>query len=612
MDNKTFESASLLKSYDQYITKYSQKEILDKSSILQHRTGSELPEECTFKLLLVDQFYHSNPSITAFLNSIQFNGSYKTCLVINDDEPLSRKIEFNLFDHVIYLNKDIDQLYFQLHQFFVACQKESFSRYKLFLTSDVFLQFHADRRTLVDTNSSQYSPFIGKDDQVSFTQEIELKLSACHYVHTAEINFNKCKINCHLYKIDEVILAVICEREKHKSVKSSASCHNGSKSNIALNEASDTIKPLASESQTSYPSKTEKFSHHERRRSSLAKLQLKMVQKSPVVDLLQRIKDQQITLNDCLHDGETKDNLFSLFEDISDVLGKLVQLPPLAKHHISDKTIGDAQSTDLAYGLLNKPSQRGKNPLKSSTRASTIHSKRNSTPTQPEVPVTELVSANLNENYVLPSSDTVALPPEGIEEIKNNSLAWEFDVFKIENLSNYTPLEHVGMELFRQFNAFKLLKIDEKTGLNWLQIIQSNYRSSNTYHNSTHAADVMQATAHFLTSTRCQNLLAPLDMVACLVAAAVHDVDHRGKTNQFLCNSMDPLAIFYNDKAVLENHHVAMGFQLTLAVDEKFNILKNLDDGEFKSFRSIVIEMVLATEMSVHFDIVNKFINLAR
>lgn len=101
-------------------------------------------------------------------------------------------------------------------------------------------------------------------------------------------------------------------------------------------------------------------------------------------------------------------------------------------------------------------------------------------------------------------------------------------------------------------------------------------------------------------------------MVACLVAAAVHDVDHRGKTNQFLCNSMDPLAIFYNDKAVLENHHVAMGFQLTLAVDEKFNILKNLDDSEFKSFRNIVIEMVLATEMSVHFDIVNKFINLAR
>lgn len=67
-------------------------------------------------------------------------------------------------------------------------------------------------------------------------------------------------------------------------------------------------------------------------------------------------------------------NIFEtqLFEDISDVLGKLVQLPPLAKHHISDKTIGDPQSTDLAYGLLNKPSQRGKNPLKSSTRASTI------------------------------------------------------------------------------------------------------------------------------------------------------------------------------------------------------------------------------------------------
>ena len=91
----------------------------------------------------------------------------------------------------------------------------------------------------------------------------------------------------------------------------------------------------------------------------------------------------------------------------------------------------------------------------------------------------------------------------------------------------------------------------------------------------------------------------------------MHDVDHRGKTNQFLCNSFDPLALLYNDKAVLENHHAATAFRLTLELDSKFNIFLNLEEGQFKELRAIVIEMVLATEMSQHFDIVNKFIACA-
>lgn len=202
-----------------------------------------------------------------------------------------------------------------------------------------------------------------------------------------------------------------------------------------------------------------------------------------------------------------------------------------------------------------------------------------------------------------------------IEQVLECKLAgvtsWEFDAFKIENLSNFSTLEVVGMRLFREFNVIQVLETDECTALNWLRIIQTNYRRTNTYHNATHASDVMQATANFLTHSRCQKLLSPLDQAACLISAAVHDVDHRGKTNQFLCNSFDPLALLYNDKAVLENHHAATAFRLTLELDSKFNIFLNLEEGQFKELRAIVIEMVLATEMSQHFDIVNKFIACA-
>ncbi|KAL8451609.1 hypothetical protein Emag_002652 [Eimeria magna] len=42
-----------------------------------------------------------------------------------------------------------------------------------------------------------------------------------------------------------------------------------------------------------------------------------------------------------------------------------------------------------------------------------------------------------------------------------------------------------------------------------------------------------------------------------LIAALAHDVDHPGVNNRSLCEEQHPLAIIYNDKAVLENHHAA-------------------------------------------------------
>ena len=62
-----------------------------------------------------------------------------------------------------------------------------------------------------------------------------------------------------------------------------------------------------------------------------------------------------------------------------------------------------------------------------------------------------------------------------------------------------------------------------------------------------------------------QNVFSNLEMFAALVAAAVHDVDHPGVTNQFLIETGDDLALLYNDNSVLENHHLAVAFK-TMAV----------------------------------------------
>lgn len=45
---------------------------------------------------------------------------------------------------------------------------------------------------------------------------------------------------------------------------------------------------------------------------------------------------------------------------------------------------------------------------------------------------------------------------------------------------------------FCRFEVFAAFNIDEKTCKAWFSVIEAHYISTNTYHNSTHAADVMQ------------------------------------------------------------------------------------------------------------------------
>ncbi|XP_077299462.1 high affinity cAMP-specific and IBMX-insensitive 3',5'-cyclic phosphodiesterase 8-like [Arctopsyche grandis] len=199
--------------------------------------------------------------------------------------------------------------------------------------------------------------------------------------------------------------------------------------------------------------------------------------------------------------------------------------------------------------------------------------------------------------------------PVQIRELLETSLQWDFDIFKLEDLTKRRPLVHLGFNLMCHFNGCSVLECEERTMLNWLTVIEMNYRTSNTYHNSTHAADVMQAVACYMRKDQLREHLEPLDEIAALIAAAAHDLDHPGTSSAFLCNSRHPLAILYNDLAVLESHHAALTFKLTLN-DDRVNIFKNLDREMYKIARQTVIDMILATEMTRHFEHLAKFVNV--
>ncbi|NXJ68705.1 PDE8B phosphodiesterase, partial [Rostratula benghalensis] len=218
-------------------------------------------------------------------------------------------------------------------------------------------------------------------------------------------------------------------------------------------------------------------------------------------------------------------------------------------------------------------------------------------------------SKNMNLSHShLSVPNTINDVPPCIAQLLDNEESWDFNIFELEAVTNKRPLVYLGLKVFARFGVSEFLNCSEATLRAWLQMIEANYHSSNSYHNSTHAADVLHATAFFLGKERVKGSLDHLDEVAALIAATIHDVDHPGRTNSFLCNAGSELAVLYNDTAVLESHHTALAFQLTNK-DSKCNIFKNIDRNHYRTLRQAIIDMVLATEMTKHFEHVNKFVN---
>jgi hypothetical protein len=231
----------------------------------------------------------------------------------------------------------------------------------------------------------------------------------------------------------------------------------------------------------------------------------------------------------------------------------------------------------------------------------------------------DLVNWAVNQNQFEDESDTpmktetyvnlVAIEHYGqeVESILKDCHNWDFDIFKLEKSSENKSLEIITTHLFSLYNLFHTLSLDNTKFNNFIQAIQSGYHKENPYHNSLHAADVVQSYYYFLHSCQAIEIasLADFEIGVCLISAAIHDYDHPGLNNLFLINSNDSLALTYNDKSVLENFHVASAFKLLMT--EKFNFIENFSKDDKKKFRFKTISVVLATDFARHFADLGKF-----
>ncbi|XP_058862971.1 cAMP-specific 3',5'-cyclic phosphodiesterase 4B-like isoform X6 [Acipenser ruthenus] len=204
-----------------------------------------------------------------------------------------------------------------------------------------------------------------------------------------------------------------------------------------------------------------------------------------------------------------------------------------------------------------------------------------------------------------------SIPRFGVKTDQEDSLTkelddlnkWGLNIFRVAEFSNNRPLSCIMFAIFQERDLMKTFRIPEDTFITYIMTLEDHYHADVAYHNSLHAADVTQST-HVLLSTPALDVstdltvFTDLEVLAALFAAAIHDVDHPGVSNQFLINTNSELALMYNDESVLENHHLAVGFKLLQ--EENCDIFQNLSKRQRQSLRKMVIDMVLATDMSKH------------
>ena len=159
--------------------------------------------------------------------------------------------------------------------------------------------------------------------------------------------------------------------------------------------------------------------------------------------------------------------------------------------------------------------------------------------------------------------------------------------------------------MFNDFGLLDMFKVDQEKFKRFLLKVRSKYVAKNPYHNFIHGFDVTQSVYSYLTDGEAASYLNHLEIFALLTAAICHDVGHFGLNNPYLITTQHELAIRYNDQSVLENFHCSLAF--TILSEPDCNIFENLDKTSYTTVRKLMINCILATDLSKHMELLNKF-----
>lgn len=220
-------------------------------------------------------------------------------------------------------------------------------------------------------------------------------------------------------------------------------------------------------------------------------------------------------------------------------------------------------------------------------------------------------TANSTALKVSPTESADGQPSERngwVTTVQSQAYMWNFNVFNLDKNTTGRPLYTVTMALLELCDLLEGWKLNRRTIEAFLRRVEEEY-NPNPYHNNTHAADVTQTAAIILKGFQAELPDIPkLEVFCVIIASAIHDLGHLGVNNDFLVTTRHPRAVTYNDKSVNENYHASRAFEITHQFSE-CNIFEGFTPEEYKRARQLIIDMVLATDMAIHFDLLKRFQN---
>jgi len=207
------------------------------------------------------------------------------------------------------------------------------------------------------------------------------------------------------------------------------------------------------------------------------------------------------------------------------------------------------------------------------------------------------------------TTPSYAARPSALKVLLAEALqSWEMDALALAELTDNRPLSVLAAFMFENLGLAEQFSMDIPRMKHYFGEIERGYRD-NPYHNRAHAASVLHVMHKLLSAggvaAACSAVADGIDdpshrvalvQVAGLLAAAVHDFEHEGLSNDFLVKTFSPKALRYNDRNVNENHHVAAAFEVLRRPE--CNFLEKMPEDEFRKLRSLVVDMVLSTDMA--------------
>uniref|UniRef100_A0A8D8SCE0 Phosphodiesterase n=2 Tax=Cacopsylla melanoneura TaxID=428564 RepID=A0A8D8SCE0_9HEMI len=192
---------------------------------------------------------------------------------------------------------------------------------------------------------------------------------------------------------------------------------------------------------------------------------------------------------------------------------------------------------------------------------------------------------------------------------------WPFNAFTLDNATGGRSLPVLCVHLFHWYGLMEHFSLDVVRVWKLFSLIEEGYHGTNPYHNSIHATDVTQAMHCFLQEEKIKRHLTHLEIMASLLAAVAHDLDHPGVNQPFLIATSNHLAALYEvrllenhlaalyeNTSVLENHHwrSAVGCLLESNVAEQLGSIRPELERQISS-------LILATDITRQQEFLTRF-----